>query len=53
MSKKTFFKKTYFKKPDKFRFAQKPSEDCALTKCVKTISNLNNSKNTKEQLYVE
>ena len=32
-----------------FLFAQKPS----LAKGVKTISNLNSSKNTKEQLKVE
>ena len=35
-----------------FRFVQKLSQDCALRKSVKTISNISNSKNTKEQLKV-
>ena len=36
-----------------FRFVQKRSLDCALTIIVKTISNLNDPKTTKEQLNVE
>ena len=36
-----------------FRFAQKPSQDCALNKKCKNYIYMNNSKNTKEQLKVE
>ena len=53
MSNKNFFKKTLFLKKVIFRFVQKSSQDSALTKSVKTISDLNNSKNTKEQLKVK
>ena len=48
MSNKNFIKSTFFKKPVIFCFVQKPSLDSALTKSIKTISNLNNSKITKE-----
>ena len=34
-------------------FCQKPFYNCAITKIVKTISTLNNSKTPKEQLKVE
>ena len=47
MSNNDSFKKTFFKKSIIFRFVQKLSKDCKLTKNVTTISNLNNSKNLK------
>ena len=53
MSINDSFKKTFSVKPVIFRFVQKPSQDCALTKSVKTISNLKNSKIPKEKLKVE
>ena len=53
MSSNNFFKKSFFKTPVLFRFAQKHSLDCALTKSVRTTSNLNNSKTTKEQVKEE
>ena len=43
-SNNNFSKKTFCKIVVIFRLVQKPSEDCALTRSVKTISNLNNSK---------
>ena len=46
-------KRHLLKKSVIFRFVQKPSWDCALTKSVKTISNLNHTKPPKEQLKVE
>ena len=41
--------KNFLKKPLIFQFIQEPSKDCQLTKSVKTISYVNNSKNSKEQ----
>ena len=52
MSYNDSFKKIFFKKSVIFRFVQKISSDCALPKSAKTISNLNNSKISKEQLKV-
>ena len=46
------FKNTFLKKPDIFRFFQKP-EDCELNKKCKNYIYLNNSESTKEQLKVE
>ena len=46
-------KDIFYIKPVIFRFVQKPSQDCALNKKCKNYINLNNSKNTKEQLKVE
>ena len=45
-----FQKDIVLKKSVTFRFVQKPSYNCALTKRVRTISNLNQSKTPKEQL---
>ena len=54
MSNQNLFKKTFFYiKSVIFRFAQKPSQDCALNKKCKNYIYMNNSKNTKEQLKVE
>ena len=47
------FSKKIFLRPVIFRFVQKRSQECAVTKSVKTISNLNNSKIPKEQLKIE
>ena len=53
MSNQNLFKKTcFYIKSVIFRFAQKP-QDCALNKKCKNYINMNNSKNTKEQLKVE
>ena len=41
MSVNNSFKKTFI-----FRFVQKPSSDCAITKSLKTLSNQNNPKRT-------
>ena len=41
--------RNFFKKPLIFQFIQETSKDCELTKSVKTISYVNNSKNSKEQ----
>ena len=47
-------KKTYqFLKPVMFWFAQKPFIDCTSTDSVKNISELNQSKSTKEQFKTE
>ena len=46
------FKKTYFKDPVIFRLDQIPSLGRTLTKGVKTISNLSNSKATNKTFKV-
>ena len=52
MSINDFFKNTFLK-PVIFQFIQEPSQDCAVTETVKTISNLNNPKIQKEKLKIE
>ena len=47
------FYHSHFLEPAIFRFVQKHSLDYTFTKIVKTISNLNHSKTTKEQLKLE
>ena len=49
MSNDNFFNKTFIKNPAIFIFLRKPSLDCTLTKNVKPISNLNNSKTTRKK----
>ena len=47
------YRRDSFLKPVIFRFIAKPSLGCTLTKRLKTISNRNQSKTTKEQVKLE
>ena len=54
MPNNNFFKKTFFKKTEKqLYFGLFNNLKTALTKSLKTITKLNNSKTIKEQLKVE